>query len=185
MKIPKVFLFDLDGTLVDTVEAIIDSTNTARVNAGYVARDRNELFMLVGLDPQSFFGDLCLPSHSVEKLVVNFREELGKVEFSENDIYPGVIETLEFLTRNEIPIAIASNKPTNNAIKLLRKVGISEYFVLVQGSEPELRSKPEGDILNECIRKIGCHDAIMVGDRVEDVLAAKQSALISVGIGQT
>ena len=178
-------MFDLDGTLVNTVDAIIKSINQSRLNAGFPLRSSHELFALVGLEPTKFFEDLQISSREIESLVFDFRSELSKINFTEADVYPGVRELLQYLKQNNVRLAIATNKPSPNAEKLLARVGLLDFFETVQGSEPGLHSKPEGDILRKCLAKLEVHNAVMVGDRVEDVLAAKKVSISSIGIGQT
>jgi HAD superfamily hydrolase (TIGR01549 family) len=177
-------MFDLDGTLVNTVDAIVSTTNKVRVEFGYSERNQADLRELVGLNPAHFFEDLFLDPRESERLVMIFREYLNLHAFSHDDVYPGVIEVLTFLIGNNFPLAIATNKPTENARFLLEKVGLQHFFVHIQGSD-NLLSKPSPEILIACQNIFHPTHSYMVGDRVEDIIAGAQSGALTIGIAQT
>jgi len=178
------WMFDLDGTLVDTVQAIIESANLARTNRGYSHRDQEELQSLVGLNPDRFFDDLTLTQEENQTIVRDFRNILGAVNFGPDDVYPGAIELLTFLKSQNFHLAIATNKPTFNAQKLLHKVELLDFFDHIQGSD-NMVSKPAPDILKSCQEIFRSDSSIMVGDRVEDILAGQQANSCTIGITQT
>lgn len=177
-------LFDLDGTLVDTVESIIDCTNSARLELGFSARAREDIFNLVGMPPSLFFDDLKVSEIQSTQLVKSFRQKLNEVEFNEANLYPGTLKVLDFFRGLDIDMAIATNKPGENAELLLTKTKIRDYFIHVQGSDG-LKSKPDPEILLTAMRARGADKAFMVGDRAEDLTAAIALGLKSIGISQT
>lgn len=177
-------MFDLDGTLVNTVDAIVLNANRARVLLGFSERPVAELAELVGLNPVHFFSDLNVSKEKIDILVNLFRENLNLHSFGYADVYPGVRDILDLLASSNFQLAIATNKPTDNAKLLLQKVGLLNRFSHVQGSE-NLPSKPAPDILIACRTHFGSMPTIMVGDRVEDVLAGTQAGFTTVGIAQT
>jgi phosphoglycolate phosphatase len=177
-------MFDLDGTLVNTVEAIISHANSARLSLGFDARPDTEIRELVGLNPIRFFEDLQVEKNTLKKLVEVFRRELNEHVFTSDDVYPGTIEVLDFLIHHGFKLAVATNKPTTNAQVLLKKVGLHHFFSHVQGSE-NLASKPSPEILLACQHKFQPMNSYMVGDRIEDILAGIQSGSTTIGLAQT
>ena len=177
-------MFDLDGTLVNTVDSIIICANKVRVLHHFPERDPSEIYSKVGLPPKEFFNDLDLSPEQSIKLVADFRIELNDMNFDDSDLYPGTCELLEFFKGQGVPLAIATNKPTANAELLLAKTAISGYFVTVQGSDG-LNPKPHPDILLKVSSDLGINKAIMVGDRSEDIIAANEAGFQSIGLAQT
>jgi phosphoglycolate phosphatase len=177
-------LFDLDGTLVDTVESIIDCANFARLESGFPARDREEIFHLVGMPPALFFDDLKTTDVENAKLVVSFRKKLNEIEFDESNLYPGTLNVLNFFRGIGMKMAIATNKPGGNAELLLTKTKIREYFIHIQGSDG-LKPKPNPEILLTAMKACSANKAFMVGDRAEDLIAAGSLGLKSIGVAQT
>ena len=177
-------MFDLDGTLVNTVESIVECANLARVQFGYPKRESSEIFNMVGMPPSNFFNDLKILEIEEERLVLEFRLKLNLVRFSIADLYPSTIKVLTILRSNGIKLAVTTNKPTANAELLLTKTGVRHFFSHVQGSDG-LKPKPHPDILRKAIEICNSERSLMVGDRSEDMIAAKQSGVISVGVAQT
>ena len=177
-------IFDLDGTLVDSVNQIIQSVNSSRADFGYEQRSPDEIFNLIGLPPAHFFSDLLLQPAEVDKLVMLFRQILDGVEFSYLNVYPGVLELLRFLEGNNFSLAVATNKPTQNAKRLLEKVGLLQYFTLVQGSD-QMLPKPSPEIINKVLNDLNPFFAVMIGDRTEDIESAKSAGIKAIGVSQT
>jgi phosphoglycolate phosphatase len=177
-------MFDLDGTLVNTVDSIISCANQVRILGGFPERDPFEIYSKIGLPPTEFFNDLDLDSNEISGLVSDFRNTLNQVSFNSSSLYPGTHQLLEMFRDMRIPLAVATNKPTSNAELLLEKTSIREYFVKVQGSDG-LNPKPHPDILLRLAKQVGVTKAIMVGDRSEDILAAKAAGFQSIGLAQT
>lgn len=186
MTVPhgELIIFDLDGTLVDSVQQIIHSVNKVRVDAGLVARDSKEVFALVGLPPANFFSDLNINESETEELVRDFRSTLEQTEFTSLDIYPYARDLILFLKEKDYSLGIATNKPTQNAKNLLKKVGLLEFFTNVQGSD-NLSPKPSPQIIDQVLACIPSTFAVMVGDRIEDIEAARSADIPSIGVSQT
>jgi phosphoglycolate phosphatase-like HAD superfamily hydrolase len=83
-----------------------------------------------------------------------------------------------------IKLAIATNKPTENATLLLTKTKIRNFFFHIQGSDG-LEPKPNPEILLKALQVCNASHAIMIGDRVEDIRAATAIGIKSIGVAQT
>ena len=177
-------MFDLDGTLVNTVESIVECANMARLEFHYPKRKHSEIFNMVGMPPLNFFNDLKISEIEGERLVREFRLKLNAVNFGITDLYPSTIKVLTALSDNGLKLAVTTNKPTANAELLLKKTGVRHFFSHVQGSDG-LNPKPHPDILRKTIEICNSQRSLMVGDRSEDMIAAKQLGVISVGVAQT
>lgn len=178
------FMFDLDGTLVNTLDEIVLNVNKARTSFGFEAREVSEIKNLVGLNPVSFFEDLNANSQEINQMVKIFRENLNVAHFGAQDVYPGIEALLNFLINKDIELAVATNKPTQNAKLLLKKTGLLNFFSHVQGSD-NLTSKPAPDILIACQNNFSVSLNFMVGDRVEDIQAGRASGAATIGVAQT
>lgn len=177
-------MFDLDGTLVNTVDSIIECANFARMLNKFPRRDTSEIYSKIGLPPSQFFDDLVISDDQLAILIADFRNALNDVNFSSSSLYPGTIKVLEFFKIMQIPLMVATNKPTANAELLLTKTSIRNFFKHVQGSD-NLNPKPSPDILLRASGKVNFGRVIMVGDRSEDVLAATAAGFQSIGLAQT
>lgn len=177
-------MFDLDGTLVNSVDAIIKSVNIARIKFCYSARTESEIFNLVGLAPDAFFADLDISDSDVNALIKEFRFTLNGMKFDSSHIYPSTTQVLSVLKNYGAVLAVATNKPTKNAELLLSKTGLIDFFSHTQGSD-NLNSKPAPDILSKVMTMFNPELSVMIGDRAEDMIAARSIGVKCIGIAQT
>ena len=177
-----IIIFDLDGTLVDSNESIARSLNNARVDLGFGALPQEFYDLNIGLPVDSLIGDLSLNQEQREKLVLKFREYLTQdIRKGENRIFPGVEEALEYLTSMGIPVAIATNKPTNIAMEVVSHSQLAQFEIFIQGVDG-IPPKPNPEVIQRVLRQFPNRAAIMIGDRTEDMAAAISANIPAVGI---
>jgi phosphoglycolate phosphatase len=181
----KAFLFDLDGTLVDSVNQIFEAVQLTRSELSFDAASAEFIHSKIGLPGKDLFADLDLHGPELSKAVELFRSNLCKVRLTENDLYGGVPQMLRLLSEKGFKLGVATNKPTVLAVKALSDTGIHDYFDFIVGAE-NYPPKPDPAIILKCLEflLIKPHEATMIGDRVEDILAAKAAKVIAIGIAQ-
>jgi phosphoglycolate phosphatase len=180
-----VWIFDLDGTLVDSVGQIGYSINLARNDFGYEDLPAEKIMELVGLPIQNFLSDLPLDNYEIDSLISYFREILKREIERENIVFPGVELLLSKLHKHGHKLAIATSKPTYLAELVVRKSCLNEFIDLIQGTDG-FPAKPDPTCLLMVMESLGAAgDAIMVGDRIEDILAARAAGINSIGIANS
>jgi phosphoglycolate phosphatase len=181
----KAFLFDLDGTLVDSANQIFEAVKLTRSELRFDAAPAKFIHSKIGLPAKDLFEDLNLQDLELSKAVDLFRSNLSKIRLSENDLYVGVPQMLRFLHEKGFKLGVATNKPTVLAVQSLSETGIHDYFDFIVGAE-NYPPKPDPTIILKCLQffLIEPHQATMVGDRVEDILAAKAAKVVAIGIAQ-
>jgi phosphoglycolate phosphatase len=181
----KAFLFDLDGTLVDSANQIYEAVDLARVELKYAAAPEKFIYSKIGLPAKDLFADLDLTESELSNAVTLFRFHLSNIKLSENDLYGGVPEILQMLAEKGIKLGVATNKPTALAIQSLSDSGIHDYFDFIVGADNS-PPKPDPAIVLKCLElmSINQHEAVMIGDRIEDVHAAKAAKVLAIGIAQ-
>ena len=179
------WIFDLDGTLVDSVGQIGYSINLARNDFGYEDLPSEKIMELVGLPFQNFLYDLPLDNNEIDSLISYFREILKREIERENIVFPGVELLLSKLHKDGHKLAIATSKPTYLAELVVRNSCLNEFIDLIQGTDG-FPAKPDPTCLLMVMESLGAvGDAIMVGDRVEDILAARAAGIDSIGIANS
>ena len=180
----SLFIFDLDGTLVDSAESISDAANRARNIFGFHEAEASFLHERIGLPAKYLFEDLNIDSKSSEALVFEFRKQLGAEFHKGSQIFPGVIEFLKAAKSRNYSIAVATNKPTELAQQLICETALVDFIDLTVGTG-QFPAKPQPEMLQHCTRYFQSFDTSMFGDRREDMLAAHSSGVKAIGVAQS
>jgi phosphoglycolate phosphatase len=177
-------LFDLDGTLLDTAADIARALNRAFRERGWEPVPVSDVSRMIGrgspilIERAASAGGYALTDADQAALVERFFEHYGALEESnESDAraYPGVPETLQALHEAGMSIAVVTNKQQRFADALLHRLGLSGWVDVVVGGDTCERRKPDPQpLLFACDSlKIAPAAALMVGDSVNDVTAAR------------
>jgi HAD superfamily hydrolase (TIGR01509 family) len=178
-SIPKfpVYLFDIDGTLLDSAADICGAIRDVVVKEGAEAPSFSYLRGFVGSHLRDSFVDL-LPGSSEEKLeelFQSYRVLYRARGHKETRIYPGVVEGLAALGGRK---STATTKGSPMARTILEQFGLDGHFEHVQGTDG-FPSKPEPDVILAALRALGASpsDCLMVGDATADVVAARAAGV--------
>lgn len=166
-------LFDLDGTLLDTLADLRDATNYALSCFALPPRTTQEIRSFVG-NGVAVLISRAVDGRADEKAVLNvFRSYYDMHCRIKTAPYPGILEALGELSE-KYPLAIVSNKP-DSAVKSLCK----EYFpgIFAMGESAFCPRKPAPDMIYAAMDAIGVKNGIYVGDSEVDVLTAKKANL--------
>lgn len=183
----RALIFDLDGTLVDTVYAHIFAWQRALTEAGMPIegwRIHRKIGMSGGLFTRAVARELGRElSTDEETSLLRRHGELFKDLLPERRPLPGAVELIRFLYSNNILFGIATSgrRPEINAS--LDVLGIrDETVILERGSVA--RAKPEPDLFLACQQRlgVGIGDCYVVGDAVWDLLAARRAGMLSIGL---
>ena len=182
MKDYGILLFDLDGTLTDSAEGILACVRYALRKMGF--DDPPQMMRFVGPPLFESFETFCGMTHgqAVEAVRI-YRERYADKGLFENLPYKGVREMLERLGTAGRRMAVATSKPEVFAVRILDKFGLSGYFETVGGaviddSDGERNEKYE--VIETVLGRMGVtdrSDVLMIGDRMYDVIGAKQTGL--------
>lgn len=166
-------LFDLDGTLLDTLEDLLDATNHALKYYGYPERTLPELRRVVGNGAANQIRK-SLPEgtaeETVQKVLATYKAYYGEHCRIKTRPYEGIGEALEALS--DYPMAIVSNKP-DSAVKEL----CAEWFpgIYALGETADCPRKPAPDMVRKAMEEIGAQKCIYIGDSEVDILTANNA----------
>ncbi len=174
-------IFDLDGTLLNTLEDLCDSVNVVMREYGWEPHSLEQIRKFVGngigkLMERSVPGGRENPKY--EKALADFREYYTGHCRIKTKPYEGVIGMMEELKRRGYRMAIVSNK-NDQAVKELDKIYFSQYTVVAVGDRKGYRRKPEPDLVHLAMDELGVQpeDTVYVGDSEVDYATAKNSGL--------
>ncbi len=167
------FLFDLDGTLLNTLEDLADGTNHALASFGYPRRTLEEVRRFVGNGAANLIAQAVPAGRDPAPVLKAFQAYYPTHCRIKTASYPGIPEALAEL-RKKYPIAIVSNKP-DAAVKPL----CAHYFpgIFALGETAGCPRKPDPAMVRKAMEAIGVTDCVYVGDSEVDVLTAKNAGV--------
>lgn len=179
-------IFDLDGTLLNTLEDLKDSVNYALVSFELPERSLEEVRRFVGngvefLMERAVAG--ALSEEDEQKCLSVFKEHYSGNMNHKTKPYDGMVALIKSLLEKDYHIAIVSNK-FDSAVKELNQIYFEGLFPVAIGSSEKVAKKPAPDSVFEALKQLGTRkeQALYVGDSDVDVMTAKNSGLPCVGV---
>jgi phosphoglycolate phosphatase len=183
-------LFDLDGTLIDSVPDVCACLNDVLTAEGLAPTDRDRTQALVGLGARYLVAELLRergvdPDRSADRvqgLLGGFLEIYAANPCRHAAVYPGVFDVLNAYRDQGRPMAICTNKPWKTTEPVLAAMNLADYFVTVACPDHVAHRKPDGRHLHETVARMGRAgaSAIMIGDSENDVFAAADAGFPSI-----
>lgn len=184
----KAVIFDLDGTLLNTLDDLADSTNYALSRFGYPTRTIEEVRQFVGNGVAKLI-ERAIPegknNPNFEKCLAIFKENYAQNMYNKTAPYNGIIEMLSNLKSKGIKIAVVSNK-FDLAVKELCKKYFEEFIDFAAGENEAqgIKKKPAPDTVISVLNKFNFapEDAVYVGDSDVDIMTAKNSQMPCISV---
>lgn len=181
----KYILFDLDGTLTDPQEGIVNCVRHALEYYGIHETDYSKLLRFIGPPlVWSFHEYYGFDEEKSLEAVAKYRERFSTVGLFENKVYDGVYDMLQKLVDSGHVLALATSKPLVFADRIMKKYRLRPYFKLLCGSELDGTRNDKNEVIEYALEKLGGdrRNVIMVGDRKHDISGAKKCGIASCGV---
>ena len=179
----KAVIFDFDGTIADTYQAIVDITNSLASEFGYKSLSQEEISFLKNLSSREIIKQSEISLFKLPFLVRRVQKELGK-QIQELTPIPGMTQVLQELKNQDYILGIVTSNIENNVIAFLQKNELDNYFDFIN-SGTTIFGKHR--IINKLIKKhhLSNKEVIYVGDETRDIRSARKSdvGIIAVGWG--
>jgi phosphoglycolate phosphatase len=177
-------LLDLDGTLTDPYDGITRCVSYALEGLGLPRLGPRELRSFIGPPLQDQFASLGLDESEVGRAVALYRERFRDVGQFENRVYDGIPEALDALAAVPLRLAVATSKPTLFAQQIVEHFGLDVHLDLVAGATLDGSRRTKADVIQLALTTLAAApgDAVMVGDREQDVVGARTVGLSSIGV---
>ncbi len=182
----KYVLFDLDGTLTDSREGIVNSIVYMLGYYQIAIKDRGELQPWLGPPLKESLMKYCgfTEKKALEGVAV-YREYFDRQGIFENKVYPDMEEMLQRLRERGYQLLVATSKPETAAVRVLEHFKLAEYFTYIGGATLDDSRVRKGDVIRYVLESCGVEEnaqAVMVGDREHDVQGAKENGLAVIGV---
>lgn len=179
----KAILFDLDGTLTDSGEGIMNCATYALEHFGLPIPDRETLRVFVGPPLRDTFFQFGVPKDRLDEAVDVYRERYIPTGMFENAPYDGIEDFLIKLKNDGHRLFVATSKPEWMAVEILTKFGLAQYFEIIAGATMDGSRDAKADVIAYLLKQVaGVTDAAMVGDTEFDIIGANAHNIPAYGV---
>lgn len=179
----KAILFDLDGTLTDSGEGIINCAIVTLQHYGLPVPSREELRVFVGPPLHNSFIKFGVPEEKADEAIAIYRKRYVPIGAYENTPYPGIEQLLDTLQKEGYRLYVATSKPEAMSIKILEHFNMAKYFTKICGAATDRSRSTKEAVIAYLLEETGeAGNMVMVGDTVYDVEGAKALGIPCIGV---
>ena len=178
-----IILFDLDGTLIDSTEAIVESfARSFEVLGGEMAPEQ-EIRCQIGHPLGDMYEALGVPRSMIESYVQTYRENYRQIHRLKTLLLPGAGEAVKYAACRA-RLGVVTTKTGRYSQELLEHFGLMEYFEVLIGSEDVTRHKPHPEPVLKALKRMGRTEerCWMIGDTCMDMISAAASGIDAVAV---
>lgn len=178
-------IFDLDGTIIDSMDGVVRSVNYALTAFGMGVDDLNTLRKFVGPPIRKSFREHCgLDNERTEEIIRVYRKHYAEKGIYEHDAFPGIPELLKNLKSKGKTLAVATSKMEVLAVKILENLKLAHYFTVISGCQ-EGREGTKEEVLRACLDRLNIKsykDAVLIGDTIYDIEGARKVGIDCISV---
>lgn len=179
----KAIFFDLDGTLTDSGEGIMNCAALALEHFGLPVPSRQELRVFVGPPLDQTFRKFGVPADKTDEAIRIFRSRYAPVGIFENAPYPGILELLQTLHTHGHRLFVATSKPEEMALTVLERFHMTPYFEQICGATMDCSRVEKSHVIGHLLNQVGqVENTVMVGDTAFDVHGAASHGIPTIGV---
>ncbi len=179
----KAILFDLDGTLTDSGEGIMNCAKLALEHYGLPIPSEAELRTFVGPPLHESFIRFGVPAEEADNAIKIYRSRYIPIGKFENHPYEGIQAVLEKLKAAGHTLYVATSKPEAMSVEILEHFDLAKYFDIIAGATMDSSRSSKADVIAYLLGQCGDYDQkIMVGDTAFDVIGARAHNIPTVGV---
>lgn len=180
----KVILFDLDGTLIDSTEAILESFGVAFESFGVNIPSSEEIKSHIGHPLDIMFANLGVEEKEVDSFVVKYKDHYKDISKEKTFLLPNALKAVELASRHA-RLGVVTTKTGIYSKVLLEHLGLMDFFEVLIGREDVINPKPHPEPIQKAISffdNIDKNNCFMIGDTCMDIKSAKNAMINGIGI---
>jgi phosphoglycolate phosphatase len=181
----RAFLFDLDGTLIDSKMDLVHSVNAMLRDTGRPEQPTNQVASYIGHGAPQLIASVLGPESAEEQrreALAVFLEHYRRQKLNLTRPYPGVVEGLRALSGH--PMAVLTNKPTQLSVEILEGLQLAPFFRAIYGGDSFEKKKPDPAGALAIVKELGVTalETAMVGDSDVDIQTARNAGMLAIGV---
>jgi phosphoglycolate phosphatase len=181
----RAFVFDLDGTLIDSKLDLVHSVNAMLRETGRAEQPMELLASYIGHGAPQLIASVLGPASNAgqrQEALSLFLAHYQELKLNLTRPYIGVVEGLRAL--NGCPLAVLTNKPTRMSEEILEGLGLAQFFRAVYGGDSFEKKKPDPGGAQTLLKELGAApgEAAMVGDSDVDIQTARNAGMLAIGV---
>ncbi len=178
-----IILFDLDGTLIDSTEAILESFRVSYDSFGEIVPDDDKIKSMIGLPLDTMYSELGVPQNEIESYIDTYRAHYRSIHIDKTTLLPGALEAIE-RAYDHAHLGVVTTKTGYYSRELLEHWGIMKYFGVLIGKEDVDHPKPHPEPIKKAVDALPevAGSIYMVGDTCMDMEAARAAEAIGMGV---
>ncbi len=179
----KTILFDLDGTLIDSTEAILESFGVAYNTFACLTPHEEEIKKLIGHPLDMMFAMLGVQHADIDSYVSAYKEHYRLISRAKTTLLPLAFEAIKEASKIAT-LGVVTTKTARYSEELLEHFGVMQYFDILIGRESVEHPKPHPEPILKALKhlKADAKRTWMVGDTPMDLISAKEAGVMSVGV---
>ena len=178
----KYLIFDLDGTLIDSSDGVVEAVNYSLTQMGEPTQPAAVIKQYIGFPLAQMYPDFTDAPY--EELYAHFTVRAAETVVASTYALPHVETVLQKLRESGFRMAVATTKIKHNVDGIVEKLGWRDYFSVFVGGDEAARFKPDPAIFHIALKRLNAKPAetMVVGDTINDVLAAKAVPMTVTGV---
>ncbi|WP_027326723.1 HAD family hydrolase [Helicobacter pametensis] len=180
----KILLFDLDGTLIDSTEAILEAFLQTASDYDITLEGREgEICSMIGMTLADMFLRIGIPSETIQECVAKYRSYYREVFLQKTFLLPNVKELLQTLP-STYQMAVVTSKSHYFSEKILENLGVLKFFYTIVGIDDVMEPKPSAEPILKALHNLEYDSSrvFMIGDTRFDMEAAKNASVVGIGV---
>lgn len=175
-------LFDLDGTLIDSTKAIVDSFAHSFTKNGYPKPQQNDITKLIGNPLNDMFASLGVAVRDLENVRQDYKQKYRLLAPKHTHLLPNAFEAVVY-AKNFASLGVVTTKTSQYSKEILDLLNIGKYFDVIVGFDDVKKPKPDAEPILLALKSIKAHDeAWMIGDTHMDILSAQNASINSYAV---